>query len=298
MQSARQEAAEHARSAQELKAELEGRRTEIQALSVEIEALRQKPPEVAPFVALGGRIAEILRLAEAEAADMRGNAADAADQLKSTVEKWGTRVMDEAKVMASQIRDEAERDARACREEAQAYLEAERAKAVRAAAQLEMTLASRREQSEEEIETREMAAERHLATVAQRTEEVRVEGERLWAEAERRARLQLEDAERRSTDMVREAREHAEYIRVEADRQVVAAAGRRERINAQLADVRRMLSTLGGAQQNDDWESEQPALPSAVDVQVVGDPRTAVGDDDGREKLQRISGRGSIGDRR
>jgi hypothetical protein len=202
--------------------------------------------------------------------------------------------MEEAKVMASQIRDEAERDARACREEAQAYLEAERAKAVRAAAQLEMALASRREQSEEEIEAREMDAERHLATVAQRTEEVRVEGERLWAEAERRARLQLEDAERRSTDMVREAREHAEYIRVEADRQVVAAAGRRERINAQLADVRRMLATLGGAQQNDDWETERPALPSAVDVQVVGDTRTAARADDDNEKLHRITGRGNI----
>jgi hypothetical protein len=46
---------------------------------------------------------------------------------------------------------------------------------------------------------------------------------------------------------VAEARERAERIRVESERELTAASHRRDSINTQLADVRRMLATLSGS---------------------------------------------------
>ena len=56
----------------------------------------------------------------------------------------------------------------------------------------------------------------------------------------------LADAEERSTTMVAEARATADRVRAESDRELAAAAQRRDSINAQLSNVRQMLATLTG----------------------------------------------------
>jgi hypothetical protein len=56
----------------------------------------------------------------------------------------------------------------------------------------------------------------------------------------------LADAEERSTTMINEARASADRVRAESDRELAAAAQRRDSINAQLSNVRQMLATLTG----------------------------------------------------
>ena len=56
----------------------------------------------------------------------------------------------------------------------------------------------------------------------------------------------LADAEERSTTMVADARATADRVRAESDRELTAAAQRRDSINAQLSNVRQMLATLTG----------------------------------------------------
>ena len=57
----------------------------------------------------------------------------------------------------------------------------------------------------------------------------------------------LADAEERSTSMVAEARATADRVRAESDRELAAAGQRRDSINAQLSNVRQMLTTLSGS---------------------------------------------------
>ena len=70
--------------------------------------------------------------------------------------------------------------------------------------------------------------------------------ERSRAEAEARIKRMLDEAEERSTTMVAEARASADRVRAESDRELAAAAQRRDSINAQLSNVRQMLATLAG----------------------------------------------------
>jgi hypothetical protein len=70
--------------------------------------------------------------------------------------------------------------------------------------------------------------------------------ERTRAEAEERIARMLADAEERSTTMINEARASADRVRAESDRELAAAAQRRDSINAQLSNVRQMLATLTG----------------------------------------------------
>ena len=71
--------------------------------------------------------------------------------------------------------------------------------------------------------------------------------ERTRSEAEAKVARLLSDAEERSTTMVAEARATADRVRAESDRELAAAAQRRDSINAQLSNVRQMLQTLSGA---------------------------------------------------
>ncbi len=70
--------------------------------------------------------------------------------------------------------------------------------------------------------------------------------ERSRAEAGARIERMLADAEERSTTMVAEARTTADRVRAESERELAAAAQRRDSINAQLSNVRQMLATLSG----------------------------------------------------
>jgi len=87
--------------------------------------------------------------------------------------------------------------------------------------------------------------------------------ERSRAEAEARIQRMLDEAEERSTTMVAEARASADRVRAESDRELAAAAQRRDSINAQLSNVRQMLATLTGTVPGVVGLSDAPA-PSAT----------------------------------
>jgi hypothetical protein len=57
----------------------------------------------------------------------------------------------------------------------------------------------------------------------------------------------VEDSQKESESIVSQARAHADRIREESDRELVAATQRRDSINAQLTNVRQMLATLTSA---------------------------------------------------
>jgi hypothetical protein len=57
----------------------------------------------------------------------------------------------------------------------------------------------------------------------------------------------LEDSQKEAESIVSQARAHADRIREESDRELVAATQRRDSINAQLTNVRQMLATLTSA---------------------------------------------------
>ena len=71
--------------------------------------------------------------------------------------------------------------------------------------------------------------------------------ERTRSEAEARVARMLAEAEERSTSMVAEARATADRVRAESERELAAAGQRRDSINAQLSNVRQMLTTLSGS---------------------------------------------------
>lgn len=69
---------------------------------------------------------------------------------------------------------------------------------------------------------------------------------RAQAELDAMTARMLAEAEERSTTMVADARATADRVRAESERELAAAAQRRDSINAQLSNVRQMLATLSG----------------------------------------------------
>jgi hypothetical protein len=104
--------------------------------------------------------------------------------------------------------------------------------------------------------------------VTQRSEQLRLEAEKLRADGDRKSKRTLDDAQRRADDLIAEAKAQAEKIRGESERELAAATQRRDSINAQLTNVRQMLATLTGASLPDPLADEQPA----------GKPAAAAGD--------------------
>jgi chromosome segregation ATPase len=130
--------------------------------------------------------------------------------------------------------------------EAEALYEEQRARAAKAAADFEQTLADRRAKAEAEFQERAEVAEKELDAARNRVAKLRAEGDQLQAEAQRRAQQLQADAERKAEQIVADAMERADRIRAESDRELAAATQRRNAINAQLANVRQMLATLSG----------------------------------------------------
>jgi cell division septum initiation protein DivIVA len=165
------------RRIQQLARELDAARRQVSELSRKVEqvqnekrAAEEQLADSAPsYSGLGARIEKILGLAEEEAAELLSKATQEADQNRKIAEQAGekvrtdadrfaterrsaaeaeaAKVIEDAKRQADRLRDEAERDATARREEAEALFEQQRAKAARAAADFETTLAHRREQA-------------------------------------------------------------------------------------------------------------------------------------------------------
>ena len=92
------------------------------------------------------------------------------------------------------LRDESERDAKARREEAEALFENNRAKAAQAAADFETTLAHRRDQAERDFTEQMKANEQQLGVVQHRSEQLRLEAEKLRADVDRKSKRTLDEA--------------------------------------------------------------------------------------------------------
>lgn len=221
------------------------------------------------YSGLGARIEQMLELAEAEAHQLRSSALDDAnsaleraeaegEQIRAEADRYAherrsdadieaTRILEEAHRSADQMRDEVERDTRTRREEAEAIFERNRAKVAQAAADFETTLSHRRDQAQRDFTAQMNANQEQLAAVERRTEELRAEADKQRADADRKATLLIDDAQRRAGELLAQARANAERVRSDSDRELAAASQRRDSINAQLANVRQMLATLTGA---------------------------------------------------
>jgi cell division septum initiation protein DivIVA len=273
-------------------AELERRVEELRNQALEPSPDHEQAP---PFAGLGARIEEMLGLADEEARDLRGRAAEDADQHRLLAEQAAdkirgeagryaeerrneadmeaARVLEDARRQTDQLRDDTERNAKSRREEAEALFERNRAKAAQAAADFETTLAHRRDQAEHDFTEAMKANENQLGVVSQRAEQLRLEAEKLRADADRKSTRTLDEAQRRAADVVAEAKASAERIRTESERELSAAIQRRDSINAQLTNVRRMLATLTGASlpnpfadDGPETEASSAAKPDAPDA--------------------------------
>jgi cell division septum initiation protein DivIVA len=142
------------------------------------------PPVEPTFHDFGKRIGRILAMAEEEAEEMRTAAvaevdsrlseadeaaertrreADAyATETRSAADEHATKLVEDARRAADQMADEAERMAIARSGEAEALYEEQRARAAKAAADFEQTLAARRAKSEQEFQERSDVAEKEL----------------------------------------------------------------------------------------------------------------------------------------
>ena len=263
-------------------AELERR---VEELHLQSRALQEQTDEgKPPYAGLGARIEQILGLAEEESKELRAAAIEeaqqhralseqAADKLRSEAERYAqerrseadaeaARVLEDARRQADQVRDDTERDAKARREEAEAIFERNRAKAAQAAADFETTLAHRREQAEKDFTEQLNANEQQLSVVKQRSEQMRLEAEKLRADADRKSKRILDEAQRQADDLLADAKASAERTRAESERELAAATQRRDSINAQLTNVRQMLATLTGATLPNPLGDDEPAKPA------------------------------------
>ena len=264
------------RRVHELTEVTESAREQIRELSLRIQEIEREQAEAGDqqaqpvsFVHLGERVGQILSLAEDEAVDLRGRAqaeveaaqkqaheASArdrdesdryAEQRRSNADTEAARMLEDARRTSDDLLDTAERDAAARLQEAEAVYESQRAKAAKAAADFETTLAKRRERVEQEFTEQMAVSQQQLEAAEDRTAQVRTDAEQMHSDASREARGLVEAAQEQSEGIIREAKTLAARIRAESERELDAATQRRDSINAQLSNVRQMLATLSGA---------------------------------------------------
>lgn len=231
-------------------------------------ATEATPAAEPTFTDFGTRVGKILTLANDEAKDLRTKAkaeADkltsesvaAADQAKQAADTYASevtnkadadaaRIVEAARQQADEILDYADREATTRREEAEAVYEHQRARAAAAALDFEKTLADRREKSAAEFTTAMTAHEQTLAAAQERHALADAEADRIRAEHKAQSEALLKAAREEAAAHVDSARQAAEKIRRETDRELQAATSRRDAITAQLTNVRQMLATLGG----------------------------------------------------
>lgn len=269
----------------------------------ELEETQRTAADTTPnYQDLGERIGKILHLADQEAADLRAgaqaeaqdhrdSAAAAAAAARAEADRYvedartradadAARVLEEARRRADALLDDADRSALARAEEAEALYESQRAKVSAAAADFETTLAARRDKAAEEFSAQLSTHEQSLAEIQARAAALQSESETAHAEARSTADATLEAARSEAASLVQAAREQADRIRHDSERELAAATARRDSINSQLANVRQMLATLGGAALAQQVVPEPaPSAPAAP----TGEDRPATAVDDGRD---------------
>lgn len=265
-------------------------------------AARAAPPaspaeaQASTFEDLGGRIAQILGLARAEADDIRGSAIadisalrlDAETQataLREEIDRYATdarsdaaaqaaRMIQDAQRQVDELLAGADREASVRREETEALHEQQRAAATASAAVFEATLAEHRQRAEVHFSTQSEASDAALREAQDRAESARTEAERAAVVAQRDAEQLLADARQRADDLITSATGHAEQVRRVSERELSAATSHRDSVDAQLTDVRQMLQMLSGA------APAAPAIQLPAEEQTTTDaasPETGAG---------------------
>ena len=143
-------------------------------------------------------------------------------------------MLEDARRSADERLDVAERDAAARLQEAEAVYETQRAKAAKAAADFETTLATRRQKAEAGVHPADGGGPGAPRGAARHIEDSRAEAEAAQAEAARESRRLIDDAEQQAATIVGDAKVVAARIRAESERELAAATQRRDSINAQL----------------------------------------------------------------
>ncbi len=248
-------------------ADLKNKVKQLEAKLAAAQTPTEKGAPTTDFTDFGGRIAEILNLAQAEADDIRlraeedseamhaqvaqeversRNAADTyAQETRSKADNDAVRVLMQAKSDAEELLDAADRESSARRQEAEAVFERQRAAAGAAAAEFEAALAERRDRAAEEFALQMANHERALTTANDKVLDAQNEAERIMTQARADASAIQEHAAQESKSMLDSARATAERVRKESERELTALAARRDSITEQLASVRTMLATLG-----------------------------------------------------
>jgi DivIVA domain-containing protein len=276
----------------------DGLATRVQELHDTADSTSTEPPG---YEHLGERVGKILSLADAEAAELRSRAQeeaeahtasthqsaaqarDEADQyaarIRSETEAAAARIEEEARKAADDHRDSAERDASVRLQEAEAVYEEQRARAAKAAADFETTLAGRRKAAEDEFTHKMAESQSRIDEASQLAERTRTDAEQGRVEATREATRLVDEARQEAARIISDAKATAERVRSDSERELSAASQRRDSINAQLSNVRQMLATLTGTAQmpltafgaDDDVEAAAAGEPTAdqADTQVA-----------------------------
>ena len=170
-----------------------------------------------------------------------------AARVRSEADATAARIVEDARKAADEHRDSAERDASVRLQEAEAVYEEQRARAAKAAADFETTLAGRRTPAEDEF-TQKMARVPGPSRRGERAGRAHPHRRRVTPAPRPRkeAGRLIEDARQDAARIVSDAKATAERIRTDSERELTAATQRRDSINAQLANVRQMLATLTG----------------------------------------------------
>lgn len=285
LETLRQTQAEHAievarLSEQASRAQSQAQSQAEQLHRLESERLHEVPPS---YAALGERIGSMLTLAEQEAQDLVAKAQQRADELEASSEQAAkarreqadqdaeemlsrtraesARLVADARAEADQLMEDAQSHAATRRNEGEALYERHRAQAAAAAADFESTMAQRRQQSTDELSAQLSSHEERMRVAQADLDQARTQAHELVGQAKDRADELLRSAEHEANQMLGTAKQRAEGIRQNSERELASATARRDSITAQLANVRRMLSTLGGAAAS---VPEETALPGVL----------------------------------
>lgn len=246
-------------------------------LREEIEQLRDAvtSPSTLPYEQLGERVGQMLALARDEAAELVQRGQESVAAQRAQVEQESAAKLGEASSEARRLVDEAQRNAEELLEsarteaativhETQSQAEEHRASLAKAAADFEATLGSRRQQVEAEFAARMAQASERLEQTEKLAAESQAKAEHVRKEAQLDARRILGNAELEAQTLVSEAKSTAARLRAESEREVAAAAQRRDSINSQLANVRQVLSALTGQPGGEGVpEQPEPMTPAA-----------------------------------
>src|SRR5919106_1181426 len=224
---------------------------------------------------LGTRVEQLLRLAEEQAKEHRGESKREAEKLIAAAHLESKEVVEKARAVATAVKTAAEREAKATRDSAEREANELRASAKREAealrAEAERETSQLRSVTDHEVAEHRATAEREIATIRATAEREIIElrnvasreAEEKRAAASRRRNSEAEaneivdkakafaertaaDAKSEAEQLVFDAKTHAEVTKQTAEREVGELTRQRDAVTGQLTQLREMLSGLAG----------------------------------------------------